>query len=69
MADQPHNDESQDNVGTGAEISTENDITANLHDGPDGAPQSAPAVALESPSAANDENSGGVSVAVHKHLE
>ena len=71
MADQPHNDESHDNVGTGAEISTENDITASLHDSPDGAPQSAPAVALESPSAANDENSGGVSVsvAVHKHLE
>ena len=53
----------------GAEISTENDVPANLHDGPDGAPQSAPAVALASPSAANDENSGGVSVAVHKHLE
>ena len=57
MADQPHNDESHDNVGTGAEISTENDITASLHDGPDGAPQSAPAVALESPSAAHDYRS------------
>ena len=72
MEDQPqHDEESQDNVGTGAEISTENDVTANLHDGPDGAPRSAPAVALESPSAANDANNGGVSVrvAVHKHLE
>ena len=57
MADQPqHDDESfnQDNVSTGAEISTKNDVPANLHDGPDGAPQSAPAVALESPSAAHD---------------
>ena len=74
MEDQPqHDDESfnQDNAGTGAVISTENDAPANLHDGPDGAPRSAPAVALESPSAANDENNGGVSVsvAVHKHLE
>ena len=51
---QPHEDESQDNVGTGAAISTENDVPANLHDGLDGAPQSAPSVALESPSAAND---------------
>ena len=34
MTDQPHGDESQDNVGTGAEISTENDVPANLHDGP-----------------------------------
>ena len=48
MVDQPHEDESQDNVGTGAEISTENDVPANVHgpfvhDGPDGAPQIAPA--------------------------
>ena len=28
MAAQPHDDESQDNVGTGAEISTENDVPA-----------------------------------------
>ena len=37
MVDQPqHDDESfnQDNAGTGAEISTENDVPANLHDGP-----------------------------------
>ena len=46
---QPHEDESQDNVGTGAEISTKNDVPANVHDGPDGAPQIAPAVALPSP--------------------
>ena len=51
--------ESQDNVGTGAEISTENDVPAILYDGSDGvpqsgAPQSAPAVALDSPSAAHD---------------
>ena len=61
MADQPHEDESQDNVGTGAEISTENDITAKLHDGPDGAPQSAPAVALESPCAAHDRRHSYIS--------
>ena len=52
MADQPqHDDESfnQDNVSTGAEISTKNDVPANLNDGPasanfhdDGAPSSAP---------------------------
>ena len=50
MADQPqHDDEliNQDNVSTGAEISTKNDVPANLNDGPDGAPQSAPAVALD----------------------
>jgi hypothetical protein len=35
-ADQPHEDESQDNVGTGAEISTENDVPAKFYDGPDG---------------------------------
>ncbi len=37
MQDQiQHDDESytQDNVGTGAEISTENDVPANLNDGP-----------------------------------
>ena len=46
MADQPqHDDESQDNVGTGAEISTENNVPAISYDGSDGAPQSAPAVA------------------------
>ena len=44
MADLPHEDESQDNVGTGAEISTENDVPANVHDGPDGAPQILPVV-------------------------
>ena len=33
-ADQPHGDESQDNFGIGAEISTENGVSANLHDGP-----------------------------------
>ena len=54
---QPHEDESQDNVGTGAEISTENDAPANFYDGPDGAPLSATAVALESPSAAHDRRS------------
>ena len=32
MADQPQEDESQDNVGTGAEISTENDAPAHFHD-------------------------------------
>ena len=57
MVDQPqHDDESfnQDNAGTGAEISTENGagtgaeistengVSAILHDGPDGAPRSAP---------------------------
>ena len=52
MEDQTqHDDESynQDNVGTGAEISTENDVLAHLNDGPasanfhdDGAPSSAP---------------------------
>ena len=55
MADQTqHDDESynQDNAGTGAAIFTENDAPANLHDGPDGAPHSALAVALESPYAA-----------------
>ena len=57
MADIPHEDESQDNVGTGAEISTENDVPANFYDGPDGAPLSATAVALESPSAAHDRRS------------
>ena len=40
MTDQPRGDEAQDNVGTGAEISTENNAPANLHDGPDGAPLS-----------------------------
>ena len=40
MADQPHDDESQDNVGTGAEISTENDVPAIFYDGSDGVPQS-----------------------------
>ena len=55
MAFQPQNDDesyNQDNAGTGAEIFTENDAPANLHDGPDGAPHSALAVALESPYAA-----------------
>ena len=54
MADQPHEDESQDNVGTGAEISTKNGVPANFYDGPNGAPQSAPAAALDSPPAAHD---------------
>ena len=43
MADQPqHDNESftQDNVSTGTEISTDNDVPANLHDGPDGVTQS-----------------------------
>ena len=40
MADQPHDDESQDNVGTGAEISTENDVPAIFYDGSDGVPHS-----------------------------
>ena len=52
-----HEDEPQDNVGTGAEISTENDVPAIFYDGPDGAPLSATAVALESPSAAHDRRS------------
>ena len=67
MEDQTqHDDESynQDNVGTGAEISTENDVLAHLNDGPasanfhdDGAPSSAPVVALESPYAAHERRS------------
>ena len=40
MTDQTHGDESQDNVGTGAEISTENDVTTIFYDGSDGAPLS-----------------------------
>ena len=40
MADQPHDVESQDNVGTGAEIFTENDVPAIFYDGPDGVPHS-----------------------------
>ena len=40
MTDQPHGDESQDNVGTGAEISTENDVTTIFYDGSDGVPLS-----------------------------
>ena len=40
MTDQTHGDESQDNVGTGAEISTENDVTTIFYDGSDGVPQS-----------------------------
>ena len=34
MADQPQEDESQDNVGTGAEISAENDTPAHFYDVP-----------------------------------
>ena len=34
MADQPKEDESQDNVGTGAEISAENDATAHFPEVP-----------------------------------
>ena len=34
MADQPQEDESQDNAGTGAEISTENDAPAHFYDVP-----------------------------------
>ena len=60
MTDQPRGDESQDNVGTGAEISTENDVTATLHDGPDGAPHSASVVALELPHAANARRSSTI---------
>ena len=52
--DVPVEDESQANAGTGAALSTDNDVQANSYDGPDGAPQSAPAVALDSPSAAHD---------------
>ena len=53
MTDQPHGDESQDNVGTGAEISTENEVTAIFYEGSDGVPQSgatpsAPAVSSHS---------------------
>ena len=58
----------QDHVGTGAEISTENDVPANLNDGPasanlhdDGAPSSAPVVALESPYAAHERRSSTIS--------
>ena len=40
MTDQPRGDESQDNVGTGAEISTENEATAIFYDGSDGVPPS-----------------------------
>ena len=60
MADLPHEDESQGNVGTGAEISTENDVPADFYAGPDGAPQSSPAVALDSPSAAHDRRSSAL---------
>ena len=59
-ADQPQQDDesfTKDNVSTGAENSTANDVPANLHDGPDGVTQSAPAVALESPSAERDRRS------------
>ena len=53
MTDQPQGDESQDNVGTGAEISTENEATAIFYDGSDGVPPSgatprAPAVSSHS---------------------
>ena len=40
MTDQPHGDEAQDNVGTGAEISTENEAAAIFYDGSDGVPPS-----------------------------
>ena len=70
MEDQTqHDDESynQDNVGTGAEISTENDVLAPLNDGfasanfhDDGAPSSAPSVALESPFAAHEQRSSTI---------
>ena len=43
MADQPQQDDEsfpRDNVSTGAQISTANDVPAILHDGPDGVPQS-----------------------------
>ena len=40
MTDQPQGDESQDNVGTGAEISTENEAPAIFSAGSDGVPQS-----------------------------
>ena len=53
MTDQTHGDEAQDNVGTGAEISTENEATAIFYDGSDGVPPSgaaprAPAVSSHS---------------------
>ena len=53
MTDQTHGDESQDTVGTGAEISTENEATAIFYDGSDGVPPSgatprAPAVSSHS---------------------
>ena len=53
MTDQPQGDESQDNVGTGAEISTENEAPAIFSDGsagvhPSGATPSAPAVSSHS---------------------
>jgi hypothetical protein len=63
MADQPQNDDESsnlDNAGIVAEISTENDVTATLHDGPDGAPHSAPVVALELPHAANARRSSTI---------
>ena len=53
MTDQPHGDEAQDNAGTGAEISTENEANAIFYDDSDGvppigAPPSAPAVSSHS---------------------
>ena len=53
MTDQPQGDESQDNVGTGAEISTENEAPAIFSAGsdgvhPSGATPSAPAVSSHS---------------------
>ena len=53
MTDQPQGDESQDNVGTGAEISTDNEAPAIFSAGsdgvhPSGATPSAPAVSSHS---------------------
>ena len=50
MADQPQQDDEsfpKDNVSTGAQISTANDVPAILHDGPDGVPQSGHSVSKE----------------------
>ena len=57
MTDQPRGDESQDNVGTGAEISIENEAPAIFSAGSDGVHQngatpSAPAVSSHSSEAA-----------------
>ena len=63
MADPlPNADESvtTDNVSTGAKISIDNDVPANLYVDPDGVTQSAPAVALESPYVEHDRRSSTI---------